>query len=60
MFWDGLVILHPSLYRAVKIMFTTDIGGIVNDRQITSDICSGSLVQSFGAQAPVDFQLAIL
>lgn len=39
------VLLHPSLYRALKLTFPMDIGDTVLDRQITSDIGTSSLGQ---------------
>lgn len=34
--------LHPTLYRDVNITFPTDVGGIVKDGRITSDMGPGS------------------
>lgn len=39
------VLLHTSLYRVLKLMFPTDVGNIVIDNQITTDIVTGSLGQ---------------
>lgn len=41
-------LLHPSLYRAVKVTYHMDIGGIVLDRQMTSELGIGNLGQSIG------------
>lgn len=35
--------LHPTLYRDVNLTFPTNIGGIVKDGRITSDMGPGSL-----------------
>lgn len=42
-----LVILHPSLYKALKIMFLTDVGSIVSEWK--------NLGQYFRVFTPIDF-----
>lgn len=49
------VLLHPSLYRAVKLIYPTDVGGIVLDGRITTELGTGSLGQSVGVLTNVDF-----
>lgn len=51
----GLVLLHPSLHRALKLTFPTDVGVIVQDSRITTDIGTESLEQSLGVLTPIDF-----
>lgn len=51
----ALVLLHPSLYRAQKLTFPTDIGGIVLDARIMSNIGTGSLGQSVRFLSPANF-----
>lgn len=50
------VSLPPSLYRALKFTFLTDIGSIVSDGQIMSDIGTASLGQSIKVLTPTDFR----
>lgn len=37
------VLLQRSLYRAIKLTFATDVGGIITEGRITSDVGTGSL-----------------
>lgn len=37
------VLLHPSLYRAVKLAYPTDVDGTIRDGRITTEIGTGSL-----------------
>lgn len=48
--------LHPSLYKALKLIFPTDVCSIVKDGRVTTDIGTGSLGQSFGVLTPLDFR----
>ena len=32
------IVLHPSLYRAVKLTYPRDIGGLAHDRVITNEM----------------------
>lgn len=47
-----LVILHPTLHRALKLMYPTDVGGIVLDVRITTEMGTGNLGQSVGVFQP--------
>lgn len=47
--------LHPSLYKALKLTFPTDVGGIASDGRITTDIETGSLGQFEEVLNPIDF-----
>lgn len=40
------VIPHPSLYKAVKLTYHMDVGGIVLDAWMTSELGVGSLGES--------------
>ena len=42
------VVLHPSLYRAVKLTYPRDIGGLAHDGVITNEMATGSMSQSIG------------
>lgn len=50
------ILLHPSLYRAVKLTYPMDVGGIVLDGRMTSEIGTGSLGQSVGVLIAADFR----
>ena len=49
------VVLHPSLYRAVKLTFPRDIGGLAHDGAITNEMATGSMSQTVGVLTPVMF-----
>lgn len=53
--WRIPVALHPSLYRALKLTYPTDVSGSVTDGRITTDIETGNLGQSVGVLIPADF-----
>ena len=53
--WRVPVVLHPSLYRAVKLTFPRDIGGLAHDRAITNEMATGSMSQTVGVLTPVMF-----
>lgn len=46
--WRAPILLHLTLYKALKLVFSTDVGGFVTGGKITSDLGSGSQGQSFG------------
>lgn len=50
-----LLLFHSSLYRVLNLTFLTDVGGIVSDGRITTDIGTGSLGQYVRVQTPADF-----
>ena len=49
------VYVHPSLYRALKVTFPTDVGGIVTSGRLTTDLGHGSLGQTVGLLTPEHF-----
>ena len=49
------VVLHPSLYRAVKLTFPRDIGGLAYDGAITNEMATGSMSQTVGVLTPAMF-----
>lgn len=57
--WAGYV--HLSLYRALKLTFPWDIGGISHDGTIKTSIGIGSMGKAVGVLTPTmfkeDFQL---
>lgn len=48
--------LHPSLYRAVKLTYPMDISGIVLEGRMTSELGVGSLGQSVSIFSNSDFR----
>lgn len=48
--------LHPSLYRAVKLTYPMDISGIVLEGRMTSELGVGSLGQSVRVLTDADFR----
>lgn len=57
-FCDGRVpvLLHPSLYRSVKLTYPPDVGGIVLEGRVMSELGIGSLEQSVGILTSRDFR----
>lgn len=53
---EGTGFTSPSLYRDLKLTYPTDVGGIVTDDRITTDIETGNLGQSVGVLASADFR----
>lgn len=50
------VLLHPSLYRCIKLTYPRDVGGIVLEGRMTSELGVGSLGQSVGVLTDADFR----
>lgn len=50
------VVLHPSVYRAAKLTFPMDVGGIVPEGRMTTELGTGSLGHSVGVLSPADFR----
>lgn len=49
------VFVHPSLYRALKITFSLDIGGLSPDDTIKSEMGTGSMGEAVGVLNPAMF-----
>ena len=49
------VVLHSSLYRAVKLTFLRDIGGLAHDGAITNEMATGSMSQTVNVLTPAMF-----
>ena len=49
------IVLHPSLYRAVKLTYPQDIGGLVHDGVITNEMATGPMSQTVGDLTPAMF-----
>ena len=49
------VVLHPSLYRALKLTYPWDVGGLAHDGAITNEMATGSMSQTIGVLTPAMF-----
>ena len=50
------ILVHPSLYRALKLKFPIDVGGITRDNRVTTELGTGSLRQAVSILTPKDFR----
>ena len=50
------ILVHPSLYRSLKLRFPIDVGGITRDNWVTTELGTGSLCQAVGIFTPKDFR----
>lgn len=50
------VLLHPSLYRTVKLIYPTEVVGIVLEGRITSELGTGSVGQSVEVLTSANFR----
>ena len=50
------ILVHPSLYRSLKLRFPIDVGGITRDNRVTTELGTGSLRQAVGILTPKDFR----
>ena len=57
-FYSGRVpiLVHPSLYRSLKLRFPIDVGGITRDNRVTNELGTSSLRQAVGILTPKDFR----
>ena len=53
------VVLHSSLYRAVKLTYPRDIRGLAHDGVITNEMATGSMNQTVGVLTPAKFSPGI-
>lgn len=53
------IYVHPCLYRALKLTFPLDVGGIARDGRVTSELLSGNLAQSCGTLSSKDFRSVV-
>lgn len=51
-----LVLLYPSLYKALRLTYPIDISSIVRNEWMTSKFGTGNLGQSVGVLIPTDFR----
>ena len=50
------ILVHPSLYRSLKVRFSLDVGGVSRKCRITTELGTGSLRQAVGILTPEDFR----
>ena len=50
------ILVHPSLYRSLKLRFPIGVGGITRDNRVTTELSTGSLRQAVGILTPKDFR----
>ena len=50
------ILVHPSLYRSLKVRFLMDVGGVSRNCRMTTKLGSGSLRQAVGILNPGDFR----
>ena len=50
------ILVHPSLYRSLKLRFPIDVGGITRDNRVTTELGTGSLCKAVGILTPKDFR----
>lgn len=48
--------VHPSLYRALKLTFPLDVGGVAKDGLPSAELLTGSLGQACYVLTPEDFR----
>ena len=53
------IYFHPSFYRALKIRYPMDVGGVSRDGRVSTDLGTGSLRQAIGILAPNDFRAIV-
>ena len=49
------VVLHPSLYRALKLTYPRDVGGLAHDGVINNEMATGFMSQTVGVLSPAMF-----
>lgn len=55
-----VIIFHTTLYRCLKLTYSTNVGGIVMESQIMSEMGTGSLRQSVDVLLFADFFQSVL
>ena len=50
------ILVHPSLYRSLKLRFPIDVGGITRDNRVTNELGTGSMRQAVSILTPKDFR----
>ena len=50
------ILVHPSLYRSLKLKFPIDVGRITRDNRVRTELGTGSLRQAVGILTPKFFR----
>ena len=50
------ILVHPSFYRALKVRFPLDVGGVSRDGRVNTELGTSSLRQAVGILTPGDFR----
>ena len=50
------ILVHPSFYRALKVRFPPDVGGVSRDGRVNTELGTGSLRQAVGILTSGDFR----
>ena len=53
------ILVHPSLYRSLKLKFPIDVDGITRDNRVTTELGTSSLRQAVGILTPKDFRSVV-
>ena len=53
------ILIHPSLYRSLKVWFPLDVGGVSRKCQMTTELGTGSLRQAVGILTSGDFRAIV-
>ena len=53
------IYVHPSFYRALKLLYPMDVGRISRDGRVTNELSSGSLRQAVNILTPEDFRSVV-
>jgi len=51
--------VHPSLYRALKILYPLHVGGITRSNRVSQELGTGSLGHSVGELTSTDFRSVV-
>ena len=50
------ILVHPSFYRALKVRYPLDVGGVSRDSRANTELGTGSLRQAIGILTPEDIR----
>ena len=53
------VYVHPSFYRALKLKYQLDVGGVSRDDRVTTELGTGSLRHAVGILTQEDFRAVV-
>ena len=52
----ALIYVHPSFFRTSNLMSPLDVGGLIRDGRVTTEVGTGSLEHTIGILTPKDFE----